>query len=787
MTLEFKLTELSSQSADDFQWKPSLLRLAEPADRRVLEALIDEGRVASVHDGIAEQIRELVATRDPRRKLPGPELDARVAAHVGDVPLYEYGTWVYYPWSRRLVHVLPEPEFRELRSSRNRYKITSEEQKRLGASKIGVIGLSVGLASAVTLALEGVGGEIRLADFDLLALSNMNRLRTPLHHLGVNKSVIAARELVELDPYLKVKVFPSGLTEETIELFLLGGGKLDLVVEECDDLYMKVLSRERARAHGIPVIMETNDRGMLDIERFDLEPDRPVLHGLLAQVSAKHIKGLTSSKDKVPYVLRIFGGRGLETRTLSSLFEIEQSISSWPQLASGVALGGAMTTDTARRILLGQLRESGRYYVNFDDIIKDGAAADLAVDHALDEAANRKPPPPSELPELTPVGARITADDVRAIVTYGTLAPSAGNAQPWRFVAQGGSLLRCLVDESRAWVFLDFDRSATYAALGAAVENIDLACRAKGIVTSVHPFPDPKSRALVCEIELAPAPPGRQPKAPPLAAQMSLRVTNRKKTERRPLAPAAQNALIEAAQSAGGRLELLTDPAQIAEVGALVGGTDRLSYLTKRLHQELTSEVRWTREEVERTRDGVDVASLDLSPSDLAGMRLAMSWPSMEFLRSFGGGHGLGKMSRDMIEAGSGVGLVVMPGSGPEAYFRGGRAMERVWLTATSLGLGMHPLSGIAYLFARLERGSGTDFPPEDVQALRELRARYLRIFKVSPRDEVEVLLFRLTHAGPAAVRSLRRPVEEVLVFEEAWKARLRAKAMERRGRARIP
>src|SRR3954470_21862557 len=40
------------------------------------------------------------------------------------------GTWLFYPWSRRLVHVLPEPLHRELRFDRNRYAITLDEQRR---------------------------------------------------------------------------------------------------------------------------------------------------------------------------------------------------------------------------------------------------------------------------------------------------------------------------------------------------------------------------------------------------------------------------------------------------------------------------------------------------------------------------------------------------------------------------------------------------------------------------------------------------------------------------------
>ncbi len=49
--------------------------------------------------------------------------------------------------------------------------------------------------------------------------------------------------------------------------------------------------------------------------------------------------------------------------------EIRRTISTWPQLASGVALGGALVTDVVRRILLGELTDSGRYYVDVESII----------------------------------------------------------------------------------------------------------------------------------------------------------------------------------------------------------------------------------------------------------------------------------------------------------------------------------------------------------------------------------------------------------------------------------
>src|SRR5262249_9107049 len=149
-----------------------------------------------------------------------------------------------------------------------------------------VVGLSVGQASAVTLSMEGVGGRFRLADFDTLSLSNMNRLRASVADIGLKKTHLAARQMFEIDPYLDIRIWPDGLSPASFDEFLLEDGKADLLVEECDDLYLKIAIREYARDNRIPVLMETSDRGLLEIERFDLEPERPILHGLMHDVRA---------------------------------------------------------------------------------------------------------------------------------------------------------------------------------------------------------------------------------------------------------------------------------------------------------------------------------------------------------------------------------------------------------------------------------------------------------------------------------------------------------------------
>jgi molybdopterin/thiamine biosynthesis adenylyltransferase len=386
MDLELELSRRAALGEVADAWRPRLFDLSARADREALQRLLADGLVLQVHDTIAAQLQDFLRAREPSRPTGPGEMAARVDEFLGGAAMSEYGRWVYYPWTLRLVHVLPEAEFHRLRTDRNRYKITPEEQERLRAARIGVVGLSVGQSVALTLALEGVGGSFRLADFDALGLSNLNRLRAGVHDLGVNKAVLAARQMFELDPYLDIQLFPHGISDDNLEAFFTAGGRLDLLIEECDDLYFKVLLREEARRLRVPVLMDTSDRGMMDVERFDREPDRPPFHGLAGPLRTSELKGLPT-REKVPFVLNILDASRLSVQMRASLIEINETIETWPQLGSAVTLGGALTTDVARRVLLGQLTRSGRFYVDLEEIVRDGGGVSLPEYRPADEGA----------------------------------------------------------------------------------------------------------------------------------------------------------------------------------------------------------------------------------------------------------------------------------------------------------------------------------------------------------------------------------------------------------------
>ena len=133
---------MSSGIPDGDRCSAEILDPDDPDDDAVLNALRADPRIEFL-DTWRDQVAGIHELHPPPQRL-----------------LEEGKRWAYYPWRRTVVSVLGPHAFRTVRLERNRNKVTSEEQRRLGELRIGVIGLSVGHAIAYTLAAEGVCGEL---------------------------------------------------------------------------------------------------------------------------------------------------------------------------------------------------------------------------------------------------------------------------------------------------------------------------------------------------------------------------------------------------------------------------------------------------------------------------------------------------------------------------------------------------------------------------------------------------------------------------------------------------
>jgi molybdopterin/thiamine biosynthesis adenylyltransferase len=342
-------------------YKPKVLRLKYDTEHTTFSTLRNDFTI-ELYDSIETQLLELLACRNP--SLSKDEILSlnMIQQHlkIHGETLHTYGVWVHYPWKRQLVHILDEEEFIEVRTNRNKYKINQNEQDLLRTKKIGIAGLSVGRAVATTIALERIAGEIRLADMDNLELSNLNRINAPLYEMGMNKTISVAREISEVDPFIKVKCFVDGLIEDNMDSFFQEEGKLDLFVEECDDIAVKIKSRLKCKELGIPVVMETNDNCVIDVERFDLEPDREIFHGALSGVNLEQVLKAKSIADKIDAFSLLLDFSLLSGDMKYSMNEINKTITSWPQLYTDVNYGASVLSVLIKSILSNRSRGSFR-------------------------------------------------------------------------------------------------------------------------------------------------------------------------------------------------------------------------------------------------------------------------------------------------------------------------------------------------------------------------------------------------------------------------------------------
>ncbi|HEX7676449.1 MAG TPA: ThiF family adenylyltransferase [Bdellovibrio sp.] len=150
--------------------------------------------------------------------------------------------------------ILPSDEQYLERTKRNQFWMKGTEgQLALRNLKVGVAGLG-GMGSNIAEIFARLGvGHLRLADPDVIEVSNINRqVIANMRTVGMTKLEASCSELLNIDSTLDLKKFPEGISEENAEDFVKG---LDVVINEIDVLHVdkQMALLNAARKHNIPV------------------------------------------------------------------------------------------------------------------------------------------------------------------------------------------------------------------------------------------------------------------------------------------------------------------------------------------------------------------------------------------------------------------------------------------------------------------------------------------------------------------------------------------------------
>lgn len=331
---------------------------------KFFESRAEAPRGAPCVDIFSSGLRELFKVRNPALKNDRGALEKFLIQNKKIKGIY-----IYFPWNKKLIYSLPEKLFFEVRTARNKNLITEEEQDAFYRCRVGIAGLSIGSNIIWPLIVSGGGKFLRVADPDSIELTNLNRLFYPVDEILEHKVAAVLKRAYAMNPFIKIDPWTDGVRADTIEKFIVKSPRLDVLIDEIDDLELKVALRLAAKKHKIPLLMATNlgRNILLDVERFDLDPRLEIFHGLLGKFDPREFSGLVPhSPNWIAATKKIIDKRFFDKRMLSSLPEIGKTLAGAPQLGIVSAISSAYLSWAVFQIATGQKLASGRYVKSLD-------------------------------------------------------------------------------------------------------------------------------------------------------------------------------------------------------------------------------------------------------------------------------------------------------------------------------------------------------------------------------------------------------------------------------------
>lgn len=329
------------------------------------------------------------------------------------------------------------------------------------------------------------------------------------------------------------------------------------------------------------------------------------------------------------------------------------------------------------------------------------------------------------------------------LVRYAVLAPSTHNTQPWRFEVFDDTI-RLFMDETRWLAVADADQREIHISAGCALENLLIAAEHYGYRCNVKLLPDERDHSLMAELSFAEngAATGaadaryRAGLRAGLFDFLTLRVTNHRVFDGRPVAQDALRELQSVCVEPGLRLMLLSDPSSRHRIDDLVMRADAVQFADPAFRAELGH---WLGQ-------------------GAFGETWFMAKLSQMAMRLVNMGERVAKRDSAAMMSAPVFGAIVADNleekEVPRLQVMAGQMYERVQLMATRLGLSMQPMNQVLqqryFKAALMDVLFGTK---ETVMAVHQV--------ETPPAPQ---MLFRLGHSEPEPQHTPRRDLAEMVV-----------------------
>ena len=354
----------------------------------------------------------------------------------------------------------------------------------------------------------------------------------------------------------------------------------------------------------------------------------------------------------------------------------------------------------------------------------------------------------------------MNAETLTRILDLARWAPSGDNTQPWRFSLVGNNHIRVFGNDTRDHILYDFDGHASHLAHGALLETIRIAATGFGLNCCWQITSDAEQREPIYDVQFSSDAAATKS---PLFDHIERRVVQRRPMKTVPLTPTQRAALI----NAGGndvQMQLFEGSAERWAVAKLLWKSAKIRLTCKEaysIHKEI---IEWR---AQFSADRIPDQAVGVDPATARLMEWAMaSWERVHFMNRFLGGTIVPRLQLDLIPALlCAAHMLVLPKKQPsqlEDWVNLGATWQRIWLTATQLGLHMQP--ELTPVIFRWYARSGRRFSKDPTLSVRAevLASEFERLAGANTTDPFGFFC-RIGNSVEPTSRSIRKNLRDLM------------------------
>jgi hypothetical protein len=348
-----------------------------------------------------------------------------------------------------------------------------------------------------------------------------------------------------------------------------------------------------------------------------------------------------------------------------------------------------------------------------------------------------------------------------AILDLARWAPSGDNTQPWRFRIVADDHVEVHGFDTRAHCVYDLDGHPSQLSIGAMLETMRIAATSQHMKVAITRRPDAPDEHPIFDARFV-RDPGASPS--PLAAAIERRTVQRRALSTRALT-AAETDSLAASLPPGYSLVWLAGAGLRWRVAKLLFASAHIRLTMPEAFETHRSVIEWG---ARFSQDRIPGAAVGADALTLRLMSWAMQdWRRIAFMNRYLAGTVAPRLQLDLVPALACAAhvliLAAQPAESLDDYVAAGGAVQRFWLTATTLGL-LHQPEITPLIFARYARqGRRFSATAGMSEAAQRVRASLDSLVGADAVNRA-VWMGRIGAGGLPSARSVRLPLEKLLL-----------------------